>query len=71
MLRSAAAVARRASLSTLAFTSRSLEQWGDPCSKMAGLEGALLGAGNPLLDLSAVVDEALLTKYGVSATKMH
>lgn len=29
----------------------------------AGLEGALLGAGNPLLDLSAVVDEALLKKY--------
>ncbi|KAL4459058.1 hypothetical protein ABPG75_013923 [Micractinium tetrahymenae] len=64
MLRAAAAM-RRASLSTLAFTSRALEQWGDPRSTMAGLEGALLGAGNPLLDLSAVVDEALLKKYGL------
>lgn len=71
MLRSAAAVARRAGMSTLAFTSRSLEQWGDLCSTMAGLEGALLGAGNPLLDLSAVVDEALLKKYDVSDASMH
>lgn len=27
------------------------------------LEGALLGMGNPLLDISAVVDEDFLTKY--------
>lgn len=27
--------------------------------------GVLLGMGNPLLDISAVVDESLLTKYGV------
>lgn len=33
---------------------------------MAGLDGALVGAGNPLLDLSAVVDQPLLDKYGVS-----
>lgn len=33
---------------------------------MAGLAGVLLGAGNPLLDLSAVVDQPLLDKYGVS-----
>ena len=42
-------------------------QFGNPTSKMAGLAGAILGAGNPLLDLSAVVDQALLDKYGVSA----
>lgn len=27
------------------------------------LEGVLLGMGNPLLDISAVVDEAFLAKY--------
>jgi adenosine kinase len=32
---------------------------------MAGLEGALLGMGNPLLDVSSVVDQAFLDKYGV------
>lgn len=30
-----------------------------------GLVGALLGMGNPLLDISAVVDQAFLDKYGV------
>ena len=30
-----------------------------------GLEGVLLGMGNPLLDISAVVDEAFLAKYDV------
>ncbi|KAL6766360.1 FAP278 [Auxenochlorella protothecoides x Auxenochlorella symbiontica] len=30
---------------------------------MAGLQGVLLGMGNPLLDISAVVDQALLDKY--------
>ncbi|CAN1747478.1 Adenosine kinase 2 [Linum perenne] len=29
-------------------------------------EGILLGMGNPLLDISAVVDEAFLSKYGVT-----
>lgn len=33
-----------------------------PSSK---LEGVLLGMGNPLLDISAVVDESFLDKYGV------
>ena len=33
---------------------------------MPGLQGVLLGMGNPLLDLSAVVDQAFLDKYGVS-----
>jgi hypothetical protein len=28
-------------------------------------EGILLGMGNPLLDISAVVDEAFLAKYSV------
>ena len=44
-----------------------VSQFGDQNCKMAGLEGAILGAGNPLLDLSAVVDQALLDKYGVSS----
>ncbi|KAK2075617.1 adenylate kinase [Prototheca wickerhamii] len=30
---------------------------------MAGLQGVLLGMGNPLLDISSVVDQALLDKY--------
>eukprot|EP00898_Chlorokybus_atmophyticus_P000115 jgi/Chlat1/1103/Chrsp110S01590 len=30
------------------------------------MEGVLLGMGNPLLDISAVADQALLDKYGVS-----
>ena len=42
-----------------------LKHWGDPSSNMAGLEGALLTAGNPLLDISAVVSQELLDKYGV------
>ena len=33
---------------------------------MPGLQGVLLGMGNPLLDVSAVVDQAFLDKYGVS-----
>lgn len=41
------------------------EHFGDPDSKMAGLSGSLLGCGNPLLDISAVVDQPLLEKYGV------
>jgi hypothetical protein len=32
----------------------------------AGLVGSLLGLGNPLLDISAVVDQAFLDKYDVS-----
>lgn len=35
------------------------------CFMICFSEGALLGIGNPLLDISAVVDEALLTKYGL------
>ncbi len=33
--------------------------------KMANVEGALVGLGNPLLDISAVVDQAFLDKYEV------
>ena len=32
---------------------------------MSGIDGALLGMGNPLLDISSKVDQALLDKYGV------
>jgi hypothetical protein len=32
---------------------------------MAELRGVLLGMGNPLLDVSAVVDQAFLDKYDV------
>lgn len=32
---------------------------------MADLQGALLGMGNPLLDISAHVDQAFLDKYEV------
>lgn len=32
---------------------------------MAGLRGVLLGMGNPLLDISAVVEQSLLDKYKV------
>jgi adenosine kinase len=32
---------------------------------MSGLVGSLLGLGNPLLDVSAVVDQAFLDKYEV------
>lgn len=31
----------------------------------AGCSKALLGIGNPLLDISAVVNQELLDKYGV------
>lgn len=41
-------------------------EYGNPTSSMAGLQGALLGAGNPLLDISAVVDANLLEKYGLT-----
>lgn len=33
---------------------------------MAGLEGAFLCLGNPLLDVAAVVDQTFLDKYEVS-----
>ena len=73
MLRAAVLSARRSrGMATRALASwpginsaSAVLQFGDPSSKMAGLEGAILGAGNPLLDLSAVVDQALLDKYGV------
>lgn len=49
--------------------SAAVRAWGDPlASKMAGLEGALVGAGNPLLDISAVVTKELLDKYGVRSS---
>jgi adenosine kinase len=32
---------------------------------MSGLNGVVLGLGNPLLDVSAVVDQAFLDKYDV------
>jgi adenosine kinase len=31
----------------------------------SGYEGILLGMGNPLLDISAVVDEGFLAKYSI------
>lgn len=34
-------------------------------AKMSGLNGVVLGLGNPLLDVSAVVDQAFLDKYDV------
>jgi adenosine kinase len=33
--------------------------------EMAASEGVLLGMGNPLLDISAVVDDAFLAKYDI------
>ena len=47
------------------FASALTDQFGSTSSKMAGLSGVLLGCGNPLLDLSAVVDQSMLEKYGV------
>jgi adenosine kinase len=47
------------------FLPSAIKQWGDARSAMAGLEGSLLTAGNPLLDLSAVVEDSLLQKYGL------
>jgi hypothetical protein len=39
---------------------------GAPAARMPhGLVGSLLGMGNPLLDISAVVDAAFLEKYDV------
>jgi hypothetical protein len=35
-----------------------------------GLVGCLLGLGNPLLDISAVVDQAFLDKYEVSRQEL-
>ena len=32
---------------------------------MTGLVRSILGMGNPLLDVSAVIDEKFLEKYGV------
>lgn len=70
MLRAAAAAARRFCASSapvgLNLTS-AVRTWGDPSNplKMAGLEGALLTAGNPLLDLLAVVPKDVLDRYGV------
>ncbi len=37
---------------------------------MTGLVRSLLGMGNPLLDIMAEVDQAILDKYDVS-TKSH
>ncbi len=34
---------------------------------MTGLVRSILGMGNPLLDVSAVIDQSFLDKYGVSA----
>ncbi|KAL6766359.1 FAP278 [Auxenochlorella protothecoides x Auxenochlorella symbiontica] len=46
------------------FATELIKRYGDPtATKMAGLQGVLLGMGNPLLDISAVVDQALLDKY--------
>lgn len=39
-------------------------------AKMTGLVRSLLGMGNPLLDIMAEVDQAILDKYDVS-TKSH
>ena len=36
---------------------------------MTGLVRSILGMGNPLLDVSAVIDQPFLDKYGVSAQK--
>lgn len=36
---------------------------------MTGLVRSILGMGNPLLDVSAVVDEKFLEKYGVSESR--
>ena len=36
---------------------------------MTGLVRSILGMGNPLLDVSAVIDQSFLDKYGVSAQK--
>lgn len=43
------------------FVSTSFES--SKSTLMAGLEKVILGMGNPLLDISAVVDQALLDKY--------
>lgn len=73
MLRQAARSIGRRGMMTAGFgslaspflTSSLLNNWGTSGSSMAGLEGALLTAGNPLLDISAVVSQELLDKYGV------
>lgn len=68
MLRAASAALKqgRRALHAINSTAAAVEEWGNKSSKMAGLQGALLTAGNPLLDISAVVTEDLLAKYGVS-----
>lgn len=40
------------------------------CTKMAGLEGSILCLGNPLLDVSANVDQAFLDQYEVGIVLM-
>jgi hypothetical protein len=37
----------------------------------SGYEGILLGMGNPLLDISAVVDEGFLAKYSIPPRSVH
>jgi hypothetical protein len=37
----------------------------------SGYEGILLGMGNPLLDISAVVDEGFLAKYLILPRSVH
>lgn len=74
MLRSACTMLRRSSHSAAGspfLVSTLLRSWGEPSSTMAGLEGALLTAGNPLLDISAVVSQELLDKYGVSGVNFE
>lgn len=45
-----------------------MSQFSEPIiARPASLEGALLGMGNPLLDISADVPSALLDKYGLQA----
>lgn len=38
---------------------------------MTGLVRSILGMGNPLLDVSAVIDQRFLDKYGVSDHLAH
>ena len=52
------------------FASSLTLEFGSPHSKFAGMDGALLGAGNPLLDISAVVTQELLDKYEVRVSRM-
>ena len=47
---------------------RALSSVGGEEMASGSYEGVLLGMGNPLLDISAVVDEAFLAKYSRSHT---